>query len=87
MKNINKKSFQQFFIEVFSEQGIGSSKRIVGSITLLVVLGCIIYLTITGGCTNCVENLLQTSIIAACSLLGVSSITSIWKNNNKSNKS
>jgi hypothetical protein len=73
------KSSKEFWREIFSENGIGSSKRIVGTLSMLVALGCIIYLTITEGCTNCVEGLLQVLIITSCSLLGLSSITSIWK--------
>lgn len=73
------KSARQFWREMFSENGIGSSKRLVGSISMLIALGCIIYLTITEGCTNCVEGLLQVLIITSCSLLGLSSVTSIWK--------
>lgn len=73
------KTARQFWREMFSENGIGSSKRLVGSISMLVALGCIIYLTISEGCTNCVEGLLQVLIITACSLLGLSSVTSIWK--------
>lgn len=73
------KSSREFWREIFSENGIGSSKRIVGTLSMLVALGCIIYLTITEGCTNCVEGLLQVLIITSCSLLGLSSITSIWK--------
>jgi len=64
---------------MLSENGVGSSKRLVGSIAMLIALGCIVYLTITEGCTNCVEGLLQVLIITSCSLLGLSSITSIWK--------
>lgn len=73
------KSSRQFFREMLSENGVGSSKRLVGSIAMLIALGCIVYLTITEGCTNCVEGLLQVLIITSCSLLGLSSITSIWK--------
>lgn len=77
------KSSREFWREIFSENGIGSSKRIVGTLSMLVALGCIVYLTITEGCTNCVEGLLQVLIITACSLLGLSSITNIFKQNKK----
>ena len=73
------KSSREFWREFFSENGFGSSKRLVGSIAMLVALGCIVYLTITEGCTSCVEGLLQVLIITSCSLLGLSSVTSIWK--------
>lgn len=70
----------QFLREVFSENGIGSSKRVLGALSILVFLGCLIYLTISEGCSDCVEGLLQVLIITSCSLLGLSSITNIWKN-------
>lgn len=65
---------------MLSENGNGSSKRLFGGIAILVALGCIIYLTVTEGCTDCVEGLLQVLIITSCSLLGLSSVTGIWKN-------
>ena len=46
---------------------------------MLIALFCIVYLTMTEGCTSCVEGLLQVLIITSCSLLGLSSITNIWK--------
>ena len=47
---------------------------------MVAALFCIIYLVIMEGCTDCVEGLLQVLIITSCSLLGLSSITNIWKN-------
>ena len=74
------KPARQFWREMLSENGNGSSKRLFGGIAILVALGCIIYLTVTEGCTDCVEGLLQVLIITSCSLLGLSSVTGIWKN-------
>ncbi len=74
------KPSREFWREMLSENGNGSSKRLFGGIAILVALGCIIYLTVTEGCTDCVEGLLQVLIITSCSLLGLSSITGIWKN-------
>ena len=74
------KSSREFWREMLSENGNGSSKRLFGGIAVLVALGCIIYLTVTEGCTDCVEGLLQVLIITSCSLLGLSSVTSIFKN-------
>lgn len=74
------KTSREFLREIFSENGIGSSKRLVGFIAMIVALSCIGYLTISEGCTNCVEGLLQVLIITSCSLLGLSSVTSIFKN-------
>lgn len=77
------KTFKQIFLESFCEHEFGSAKRLVGFISILVTLGCIIYLVIAEGCSTCVENLLQTVIISACALLGVSSVTSIFKQKKK----
>ena len=74
------KPAREFWREMLSENGNGSSKRLFGGIAILVALGCIIYLTVTEGCTDCVEGLLQVLIITSCSLLGLSSVTGIWKN-------
>ena len=61
--------------------GVISSKRIIGALTMLVVLGCTIYLVIHEGCTQGVENILQTLIVSACGLLGITSIAGIWNKN------
>lgn len=70
---------------MFSETGRDgksyvSSKRVMGVFIILIVMGCMIYLVWREGGTMVVENLLQTSLIIAASLLGISSITGIWKN-------
>ena len=62
--------------------GVVSSKRIIGAITMLAVLGCTIYFAITEGCTNEVENIIQTLIISACGLLGITSIAGAIKEHN-----
>lgn len=73
------KPARQFWREIFSENGVGSSKRVIGALAMITALFCIVYLTIIEGCTDCVEGLLQVLIITSCSLLGLSSITNIWK--------
>ena len=71
-----------FFRQLVSgANGVVSSKRVMGILVLLVCLACIIYLVIAEGGTNVVENLLQTGMVMAASLLGISSVTSIWKGN------
>lgn len=70
----------KFIKEIFSENGKGSSKRIVGAIAYLIVLACISCLTVCEGGTPVVENLLTTLIISASALLGLSSVTNIFKN-------
>lgn len=71
----------EFFRQMFEEpSGRGSGKRLVGFLAMMVALFCIVWLVIHEGCTECVEGLLQVLIISACSLLGLTSITSIFKN-------
>lgn len=73
-----------FFKAMLSENGEPSSKRFVGFISYLVALGCIIGLTIKDGATTVVEDLIQTLLITASGLLGIASVTSIWKNGSSS---
>lgn len=68
-----------FFLELFSSSGTISSKRVIGTFTLLIVMGCVTYLTIKEGGTRVVEDLLSTAMFLAATLLGISNITSIWK--------
>jgi ABC-type protease/lipase transport system fused ATPase/permease subunit len=69
-----------FLKEMLSgSNGVVSSKRIIGALTMLVVLGCTIYMVIHEGCTQGVENIIQTLIISACGLLGITSIAGVWK--------
>ena len=68
------------FKEIMSgENGRLSSKRVMGVIVLAVCLICTIWLVYNEGGTQVVENLLQTLMIMAAALLGISSVTSIWK--------
>ena len=72
----------KFIKEMLSgANGVVSSKRIIGALTMLVVLGCTIYFTVHEGCTNQVENIIQTLIISACGLLGITSISSALTSN------
>ena len=80
----NKKTSKEWWREVFSEKGIGSVKRVAGTFITVISMGCIVYLTITAGPVMIVENLLQTSLITGAALLGLHSITSIWKNGSMS---
>ena len=74
------KKKMSYWREVFSEQGVGSSKRLVGTFVMVICCACAIYLVITEGGTEVVQDILQTLIIVAASLLGLYSITGIWKN-------
>ncbi len=80
----DKKTTRDWWREVFSEKGIGSAKRVAGAFITVISMGCITYLTITAGPIMIVENLLQTSLITGAALLGLHSITSIWKNGSMS---
>jgi hypothetical protein len=70
---------RKFFKEIFSENGRGSSKRIVGAIAYLVALFCVIWLTLHEGGTIVVEGLISTLIVSASALLGLTSIANIFK--------
>lgn len=68
------------FKEIISgENGKLSSKRIMGTVVLVMCLICTSWLVYKEGGTQVVENLLQTLMIMAAALLGISSVTSIWK--------
>lgn len=65
--------------EIFSgANGKLSAKRVIGGFSMLVALGCTIYLTVRDGSTNVVENLLMTTLISSISLLGLPAVTSVW---------
>ena len=68
------------FREMISgENGIVSSKRVMGVITLSICIICVCWLVWNEGGTAVVENLLQTLMIMAAALLGISSVTGIWR--------
>ena len=78
------KNFKTWLYDAFSEKGVGSAKRLVGTFISVVSMGCIVYLTIVAGPVVIVQDLLQTSLITGAALLGLYSITSIWKNGSMS---
>ena len=78
MKNNQEKDFWRL---VFCENGRPSSKRVMGATCLTVCLFCLVWLTIKEGGTQVVENIMQTLLIVSSALLGISSVTSIWKGN------
>lgn len=69
----------KFFKSMLSSSSEVSSKRVSGMLALVISLACIIYLTIDEGGSTTVESLIQTTLIMSSCLLGVSSVTSIWK--------
>ena len=74
---------RKFLREVFSENGVGSSKRILGTLMLIVCLVCVVYLVFSEGGTSVVENILITTTAVGAGLLGLSSVTGIWKKKEK----
>lgn len=79
--NYKKNSIMREMIS--DSTGQVSSKRVMGAITLVICMGCTIWLVISEGGTSVVENLLQTLMIMAAALLGISSVTGIWKKGSK----
>lgn len=78
MTYVNEYTFRQFMQLAFSEKGSPSSKRVVGG---LLVIGVIIstIISVCLGHTIFLESILNTSLIVGAALLGLSSVTSIWK--------
>lgn len=70
---------KEFWKSVFFECDTPSSKRVAGTFMVLVSCGCIITAMVKDGYTECVKDLLQTIIISGMSLLGLSSVTDIFK--------
>lgn len=77
MEKTNKKRFWELAFS--GDNGFISSKRIFGGIIILTVLMCTIVLVFKEGGTNTVQDLLITEIFVGGGLLGLSSVTSIWK--------
>lgn len=74
-----------FVKELLSGAGTISSKRASGVFLLIIAMGCTVYLTITEGGSDVVSDLLQTAMFIAAGLLGITSITGIWKQKDKGN--
>ena len=79
-----KKEKNSNFKEVFcGANGHLSSKRVLGAIVLLACLCIVIAAAFKEGITDNIESLIEILIITATALLGITSITSIWKQNGK----
>lgn len=80
------KQKQNIFREIFSaSSGYLSSKRILGAIVLLSCLTITIVQAAKEGMTDNIKDLFEVLIITSTALLGITSITNIWKNGKTKN--
>lgn len=63
----------------FSENGRPSSKRVLGGIIIIGVMFATIWSCCKEGMTENNKFIIETEIICATAMLGVSNITNIWK--------
>jgi hypothetical protein len=73
------KNIKDILLGAFSENGVGSAKRIVGSFMILCVMFCTIWSCIKFGMIESVKSVIETEIITAGTLLGITSVTNIWR--------
>ena len=73
------KTVKNLLIEAFCENGVGSSKRIVGTFMIICVMFCTIWSCVKFGMIETVKSVIDTEIITAGALLGITSIVNIWK--------
>ncbi len=73
------KNFKEVLIGAFCENGVGSGKRIIGAFIVLGVVFCTIWACIHEGMTDNIKSIVETEILTAGGLLGIASVTSIWK--------
>lgn len=72
--------------ELFSsDNGYLSSKRVLGGIVLMSCLIFIIIQAVREGMTDNLKELFEWLIITSSALLGITSITGIWKNKKHNN--
>ena len=70
---------KNFINDMLSGRGTISAKRFLGLIMIVVSQICIMYLTIRLGNSSTVQSLIETNMIVGACLLGVTSVTGIWK--------
>ena len=68
------------------ESGHLSSKRVLGAIVLLTCLICVVIQAAKEGVTDNITTLFEWLIVTSTTLLGITSVTSIWKNKSKSDE-
>lgn len=69
----------KFFKFVVGELADGIEKTTVGAISMFILIGCIVYLVIKEGANDNVDSLITTGMIVAATLMGVNSVTEIFK--------
>lgn len=70
------KAFINFLKQMITSHSGISSKRVCGALGFVVILGVMIYCTISG---NQAPEMTDTLIYAVCILLGVDSVTGVFK--------
>jgi len=73
------KTAKDILLGAFSENGIGSAKRIVGAFMIVCVMFCTIWSCVKFGMIEPVKSVIETEIITAGTLLGITSVTNIWR--------
>ena len=73
------KNFKEVLLGAFCENGIGSAKRILGAVIIAGVMFCTIWTCVKEGMTENNKHVVETEIITAGALLGLTSVTNIWK--------
>ena len=76
MERHTKNQFKEIFC---ASNGYLSSKRVLGALVLVVCLGVVVFATIKEGVTDNVKSLIEILIITSTALLGITSVTNIWK--------
>ena len=76
------KTAKDIFLGAFSENGIGSAKRIIATLIITGVMFCTVWSCVKYGMTDNIKSVIETEILTAGGLLGITSVTNIWKKNN-----
>lgn len=73
------KKLTNFLKLALCEKGVPSSKRLVAMLVILCVLFCTCWSVTNNGMTENNKTIIEYQIILVGALLGITSITSIWK--------